>query len=364
MAINRNLSILAQGASSTGNLLNYTGANKIINGDMAIDQRNAGASVTAASNYTLDRWFAGSTVASKFTCQQNAAAVTPPVGFANYLGVTSSSAYSSAAGDIFNVQQSIEGFNFADANFGTANARAVTLSFWVRSSLTGTFAGGLRNSAANRSYVFNYTISDANTWEQKTVTIAGDTSGTWIGATNGIGATLLFDIGTGSTYAGTASAWNASNVFTSSGATKVVATNAATWYVTGVKLEIGTVATPFVPDDYGVSFQKCQRYFVKWSGTNAIVSLAYQLSSTQGYAVIKLPVSLRGAATIAYTGTPKMDFAGYSGSINGMSQAGGYGPMFDTQWIYATSTGLAAGSGVSGTLNCASDGVVTLSAEL
>jgi hypothetical protein len=363
MAINRNLSILAQGASSTGNLLNYTGANKIINGDMAIDQRNAGASVTATDyGYTLDRWQTGVSQASKFTVQQSSTVPTTGYGFSQK--VTSSSAYAVLAGDIFRVSQVIEGFNTADLQWGTANAQTVTLSFWVRCSLTGTFGGSINNNAQNRSYPFSYTISAANTWEQKTVTIAGDQSGTWVGATNGVGMRVNWGLGVGSTYSGTAGAWAASQLYSVTGATSVVGTNAATWYITGVKLEVGTVATPFVPDDYGVSFQKCQRYFVKWSGTNAIVSLAYQLSSTQGYAVIKLPVSLRGAATIAYTGTPKMDFAGYSGSINGMSQAGGYGPMFDTQWIYATSTGLAAGSGVSGTLNCASDGVVTLSAEL
>jgi len=155
----------------------YGFKNRIINGAMVIDQRNAGASVTAVNAvYTLDRWQSVSSAASKFSVQQNAGSVTPPAGFKNYLGVTSLSAYSIGAGDIFALLQPIEGFNTADLGFGAAGASTVTLSFWVRSSLTGTFGGSLSNSATNRSYPFSYTINAANTWEYKTITIAGDTS--------------------------------------------------------------------------------------------------------------------------------------------------------------------------------------------
>jgi len=140
--------------------------NRIINGDLRIDQRNAGASVTntATTLYTLDRWAANAAQASKFTIQQNAGSVTPPSGFVNYLGVTSSSAYSVLSTDSFDVRQIIEGLNISDFNWGTASAATVTLSFWVRSSLTGTFGGSLANGAFNRSYPFTYTISVSNTW--------------------------------------------------------------------------------------------------------------------------------------------------------------------------------------------------------
>ncbi len=169
--------------------------NRIINGAMMIDQRNAGASVTPVNGaYTLDRWVYSSSQASKFTVEQTITGVAAPVGFSDYLGATVASAVTIGAGDFFSISQSIEGFNFADMAWGTASASTVTLSFWVRSSLTGTFGGALRNSAGNRSYPFTYTISSANTWEQKSVTIAGDTSGTWIGATNGIGVTILFGL--------------------------------------------------------------------------------------------------------------------------------------------------------------------------
>jgi hypothetical protein len=238
--------------------------NRIINGDMVIDQRNAGASVTPTNgSYGLDRWTFAATQASKFTAQQNAGAVTPPAGFSNYLGITSTSAYSITAGDIFYVRQPIEGFNTADLAFGTANARTVTLSFWVRSSLTGAFGGALQNSAENRSYPFSYTISAANTWEYKTVTITGDTSGTWVGATNGIGMSVIFGLGVGSTFTGPAGSWLAAQDFAPNGATSVVGTNGATFYITGVQLERNTTATPFEWLPYGTELMLCQRYYEK-----------------------------------------------------------------------------------------------------
>jgi hypothetical protein len=249
--------------STTGEFVtSVTGfKNRIINGAMVIDQRNAGASVTPNSSYTLDRWASINSQTSKFTVQQNAASVTPPAGFANYLGVTSSSAYSIAAGDYFAIYQPIEGFNTSDLAFGTASAATVTLSFWVRSSLTGTFGGALKNGAANRSYPFTYTISVANTWEQKSVTIAGDTSGTWVGATNGTGLSVQIGLGVGSTFSGTAGSWQGSNLISATGATSVVGTNGATFYITGVQLEKGSTATSFDYRPYGTELFLCQRYY-------------------------------------------------------------------------------------------------------
>jgi hypothetical protein len=196
----------------------YVLKNRIINGAMVIDQRNAGASTTLTNGYSLDRWQTQSSPASKATIQQNAGSVTPPVGFVNYAGITSTSAYSVAAGDYFNISQPIEGYNVSDLEWGTANAKTVTLSFWVRSSLTGTFGGSLRNSAGDRSYPFTFTISSANTWELETITIAGDTSGTWL-TTNGVGIDANFSLGVGSTFSGTAGAWAAGNFISATGAT-------------------------------------------------------------------------------------------------------------------------------------------------
>ena len=260
---------------TTSNILSQLGSagvstgfkNRIINGAMVIDQRNAGASVTitntGATTYTLDRWFAYGSVASKFSVQQNAGSVTPPSGFSNYLGCTSASAYSVGAGDVFLIGQSIEGFNTADLSWGTAQAKTITLSFQVYSSLTGTFGGALKNSANNRTYPFSYSIPSANTWTTISITVAGDTSGTWIGATNGIGIQVSFGLGVGSTGSGTAGTWSSTNYTSVTGATSVVGTSGATFYITGVQLEVGTTATNFDYLDYGRSLIQCQRYYEK-----------------------------------------------------------------------------------------------------
>ena len=241
--------------------------NRIINGDMRIDQRNAGASGTSNDTYVVDRWAYFGSQALKATWQQNAGSITPPAGFSNYFGFTSSSAYSVGASELFVFSQKIEGFNTSDLNFGTANAQTVTLSFWVRSSLTGTFGGYVANSTQNRNYPFSYTISSSNTWEQKSVTIAGDTTGTWIGGTNGIGMRVGFSLGIGSTNSTTANAWNGTaNAIGVTGATSVVGTNGATFYITGVQLEAGSVATPFERRDYGRELIMCQRYYEKSVG--------------------------------------------------------------------------------------------------
>jgi len=270
--------------------------NRIINGDMRIDQRNAGASITANDDtYAVDRFKTAASQSSKLTAQRNAGSVTPPAGFSNYLGYTSSSAYSVGASDYFVCQQGIEGFNTADLAWGTASAQAITLSFWVRSSLTGTFGGSLRNASADRSYPFTYTISAANTWEQKTVNIAGDTSGTW-GTGNGIGISLGFGLGVGSTLSGTAGSWAGANYRSATGATSVVGTNGATFYITGVQLEAGTVASPFERRPYGEMLMLCQRYFQVYGGQSSAPNF-------QGYgsgdmnSVYPYPVEMRTAPT-------------------------------------------------------------------
>ena len=278
---------------------NMAGRNRIINGDMRIDQRNAGASVTPSDNaYTLDRWRSGASQSSKYSIQQNAGSVTSPEGFSNYLGVTSLSSYSILASDYFFIRQRIEGFNVADLGWGTANAKTITLSFWVRSSLTGTFGGSVQNSASDRSYPFSYTISSANTWEQKSITIVGDTSGTW-GTTNGNGLSLTFGFGVGTDRTGTAGSWAGTNYASATGATSVVGTSGATFYITGVQLEEGSVATPFEHRQYGQELALCQRYAYVPSGTPSY-SLAWSAGSLAfiGHA-IPHPQLMRATPTIS-----------------------------------------------------------------
>ena len=238
--------------------------NRIINGDMRIDQRYAGANVAVSSsrNYYLDRFTVFAQTSSKLTIQQNQNSVTPPAGFTNYAGITVSTAVSSLpAADQYMFEQQVEGYNIADFDFGKSTAKNVTLSFWVRSSLTGTFAAVMCNGSEDRSYPFTYTISSANTWEQKTVTIAGDTTGTWP-TTNASGLRIKFNLGTGTTYSGTANAWTSSAYITSvTGSVNLINTLNATFYMTGVQLEKGSTATAFDYRDFGRELIMCQRYY-------------------------------------------------------------------------------------------------------
>jgi hypothetical protein len=280
--------------------------NRIINGAMVIDQRNAGASVNniVGASYTLDRWRIYGDVVSKFSVQQNAGSITPPSGYINYLGATSLSAYTPGTSEAFNIGQRIEGLNIADLGWGTANAKTVTLSFQVYSSLTGTFGGSLRNSAANRSYPFSYSIPVANTWTSISITIAGDTTGTWL-TTNGIGINLQFSLGTASNISGTAGAWVAANYQSVTGAVSVIGTNGATFYITGVQLEVGSSATGFEYRMYTTELSLCQRYFV--SLISAIVD------SGSVVANFFLPVFMRATPTFTGGGAG----FGISGYTNG-----------------------------------------------
>jgi hypothetical protein len=277
--------------------------NRIINGAMTITQRNGTSSVTPANgDYTLDRWRAGLSVSSKYSVQQDAGSVTPPAGFSDYLGITSLSAYTVGADDYFILQQPIEGFNWADLGYGTANAKTSTLSFWVRSSLTGTFGGSFTNSNYDYGYPFTYTISAANTWEYKTITIVGATAGTWVGATNGIGLRLLIGLGVGSNRSFTAGSWQAGNVQAATGATSVVGTNGATFYITGVQLEVGSTATSFDYRPYGTELALCQRYCQVISiRDNGIIG--FNNSTTIGWFGYYPPVVMRTLPTLGTTGT-------------------------------------------------------------
>ena len=271
--------------------------NLIINGDMRIDQRNAGASVVNVSGkqFTLDRFYNATTQSSKFSVQQNAGSVTPPDGFTSYLGVTSSSAYSVLSNDYFLIRHRVEGLNVSHINWGTTNAKTVTLSFWVRSSLTGTFSGGITNSGQTRTYVFSYTIDSANTWERKTITIEGDTTGTWL-TTNGIGIQLDINLGSGSTYTTTSGSWQSGAYVNVSGATSVVGTSGATFYITGVQLEVGDTATPFEHRPYDMELARCQRYLPALNG-RYWTATGYNIINNIGVGFIKFPVTARVPAT-------------------------------------------------------------------
>ncbi len=317
--------------------------NRIINGAMVIDQRNGGASVTLPSGTTrtLDRWTLYSAESSKYSCQQNAGSVTPPAGFVNYLGITSLAATTPATEDVYVVRQYIEGFNIADLAWGTANAKTITLSFWVRSSLTGTFGGALKNGSGDYSYPFTYTISQANTWEYKTLTVPGSTSGTWL-TTNGLGLSLVFSLGSGSFYAGSAGSWSNNSYFTATGSTNVVGTNGATWYITGVQVEVGSLSTTFEYRDYGNELRMCQRYYESGSANPSCFADQFGNAVWEGF----YKVDKRAAGTFTYndatgnTGKIARWFTGsYSSNVtpSGLSADG-------TKRFSGNITGLSAGT--------------------
>jgi hypothetical protein len=307
---------IANSAIQTGAVENYMNAqgtsfgirNKLINGAMMISQRNGTSTITPADgDYVVDRWSFGIAQSSKLTSAQSS---TAPSGFSNSVLVTSSSAFTPGSTDLFRFTQKIEGFNTVDLAFGTASAKSVTLTFWVQSSLTGTFGGSLQNNAGDRSYPFTYTILSANTWEQKSLTITGDTTGTWIGATNGIGLYVNFSLGAGSSRIGTAGAWAAAGYYGATGQVNLVSTNAATWYITGVQLEKGSSSTPFEYRPYGKELMLCQRYTQPCgnggSGKNN--------STTSSELAFSFQVPMRAS--------PTLSFGGFSGAQTTLDQFG------------------------------------------
>ena len=307
--------------------------NRIINGAMVIDQRNAGASVTPTDGqYTLDRWKAQLSQTGKFSAQQS---TTSPLGFVNSQKFTSLSAYTVSSSDYFNIAQYIEGYNVADLGWGTANAKTVTLSFWVYSSLTGTFGGSIINATNNRSYPFSYSIPVANTWIQASVTIVGDTTGTWA-TDNTSGPQIRWSLGTGSSRQGTAGAWVSSQIFSVTGEQQIVATNGATFYITGVQLEVGTNATSFDYRPYGTELALCQRYYYQWtSGIYARLGVCYNDSTTSSQVTVSLPVTMRTTPT---TGWLNMTANGTTISPSTI------GSNSQQIWVQATGTGLTVGA--------------------
>jgi hypothetical protein len=299
--------------------------NRIINGDMMIDQRNAGA--VATSNYVVDRWRMDSNVGSnKATLQQNQNSATPPSGFSYYAGMTAAGTYTPTAGDILVFDQIIEGYNISDLGWGTANAQPITLSFWVRSSIAGLHGGALVNSGSTRAYPYTYTISSANSWEYKTITISGDTGGTWP-TVNGIGIGVYFNMGCGSTYSGTAGVWTGGAKYSATGVVNPMTTSGATFYITGVQLEKGSTATSFDYRPYGTELALCQRYFQKSydigtvpgtsvGSVDSCIEVAWASESSNGIGAssVILPVVMRATPTLTV-----YDAAGNSGKATTLS---------------------------------------------
>jgi hypothetical protein len=312
--------------------------NRLINGNMVTAQR--GTSFSGLSDdggqYTLDRWrwSENGTYTGSQTVTQDTSA---PTGFINSLKVVTNTAITVGTSLSSRVEQFIEGLNCADLAWGTASAKTVTLSFWVRSSLTGTFGGAIRNSDDNRSYPFSYTINAANTWEYETITIPGDTSGTWL-TTNGTGMRVTFSLGAGTALSATGGSWYAAGYQSVTGAVAVNATLNATFYITGCQLEVGTAATNFDVRSYGTEMNLCQRYYQLVGGGSAQGGQ----SSTIIYWGCVLPVKMRANPSLGQTGPQYFNKPGVD--VWNQSSVGLTGAASTTQGVY---TGFSNISGVT-----------------
>ena len=324
--------------------------NRIINGAMVIDQRNAGASISVSSNsgtqFGADRFLVqGTSSEGVFTAQQLSA--TPPTGFKNYVRIqTTTASASPASGSLYAMSQIIEGFNIADLGFGAAGASTVTFSFWIRSSLTGTFSGSLKNgNAYNRSYPFTYTISAANTWEYKTVTVAGDTSGTW--QTGNLGGLIVYwDLGCGSSLLSTANSWQGANYNGVTGSTRLISTLNATMDITGVQLEKGSTATSFDYRPYGTELALCQRYFYKNFpnlGQDYPFCNAACYNTTLAFGVISFPVVMRASPTVTIDSATSLRLLAQNTAYTSTATAANNPTPYATE-IYGTYTAIIQGS--------------------
>jgi hypothetical protein len=369
--LNGNVSVTGTLSASDGiSVANTFGfKNRIINGGMVIDQRNAGASSTPAGSgagtYTLDRWCYQASATGKFTVQQNAGSVTPPAGFSKYLGLTVASAVTIGSGDYFGIYQAIEGQNVSDLGWGAAGAATVTLSFWVRSSLTGTFGGSVENGNSDRSYPLTYTISSANTWEQKTVTVAGDTTGTWL-TTNGVGIYIRFGLGVGSTYSGTAGAWAAGDKESATGAVSVVGTAGATFYITGVQLEKGSTATSFDFRAYSTELAMCQRYcYVNTTTSNSeLIANGYNTTASLSYINVVLPVTMRAAPSLTFSSAGQFGVYAVPANTLTCSAIALIYATVNNFFITTTSSGITAGQGTVLKNSGGGTATITASAEV
>jgi hypothetical protein len=317
---------------------------------MVIDQRNNGASVNSAAGgpFGVDRWRGYGSGGGVFTLQQST--TVPNNRFRNSTILTVTTADTSIAStDYYAFNQDIEGFNAADLAFGTADAETVALSFWVRSSVTGTYAVALYNNGGTRGYPATYTISSANTWTFISLTIPGDTGGTWV-TNNGVGITVRYDLGTGSNGNGTANTWNTSGTFAASRTSSTanwIATSGATFYITGVQLEKGSTATSFDYRPYGTELALCQRYYYRNFPGAVARALSAHLSgttTTTAATVIQFPVEMRTAPTaLEQTGTAS-DYEIVSGSTAVTLSAV---PAFNNATNIMTRTDLTVASGIA-----------------
>jgi hypothetical protein len=347
--------------------------NRIINGSMTIDQRYSGANISAANGnnaYLIDRWAFYTNPTSKFNFGQNQN-VTPTAAtgqkycldFNNISG-----GYTPTASDYFVARQIIEGYNIADLLYGTSSAKTITLSFWVYSGVAGILGGNIHNFDQTRSYPFPYTINTINTWEFKTITIPGCTDGTW-NTTNGSGMGVMFSLGNHSTLLGPPNAWASTNYNGPNTQVNLVQTANAQWAITGVQLEVGTVATPFERRPYGMELALCQRYYYK-SGANAQGNASYQAhgsggnqsNNTSANIFVPFKQTMRVTPTLSYGGNLGVTANGSYVTISNF--AASYSGT-DSSMLQTTHPAVgSAGQGLVLMSNADSTAFIAMSAEL
>ena len=296
---------MASDGTCTANITNNLSNRNIVdNGEFVVDQRGFSSAVTQTGEaYTIDRWKTRMTSNSKFSVQKVADA---PAGFYNSAKITSLDATTVQSGDYFQLQQGIEGYNINPANFGTPTAKGLVLSFYVKSSLTGTFSVCFSNYTGNKFLAQNYTISSANTWERKTISVPAITTGSWERG-NGAGLYIYFTLGAGSDTLRSTGSWIDSNFGRAgTGSTNVVATNGATWHLTGVQLEVdhtnsGT-ATDFEHRSYGDELQRCRRYYQQYVNISAVGYVPNNSNRTYSHGWF-FPVAMRAKPTLTLTNT-------------------------------------------------------------
>ena len=326
------MSKAAELAALIGSQTALSNRNLIINGAMQVAQR--GTSFSTTGSFPVDRFSVGYGVTGgTFTVSQD---TTSPTDFSNSIKYLVGTAASAGSSEQAFVGTTFEGYSTSHLNFGTSDAKAITLSFWVRSSVTGTYCVAFINNAFDRSYIAEYSISSANTWEYKTITVSEDTSGTWVGAVNTRSMLVRFDLGSGSSFNTTAGAWQSGSYRNTSSQANLVNNASATWYITGVQLEVGEQATPFEHRSYGDELARCQRYYEK-----SLVLQYYQLPTSSGAQVQRqhnrYQVQKRASATLTQTkdsGSSATSVGNTGGNLDGIlhSFGGNDGEIIYFSW--------------------------------
>jgi hypothetical protein len=294
-----------------------TNRNLIINGAMQVTQRGTSFANPSDDTYSLDRMHI-------FNSNDGATTITQDTTVPSGEGFTQSIKFDCttldgtiAAGQYLTFNQRIEGYNNAVLGYGASGAKSITVSFYAKSNLTGTFCYSVRNGAINRAYIKEFSLTSANTWERISFTIPGETSGTWL-TTNGIGSIHQISLSMGSTYHGTANQWNSSNVVATSNQVNFLSSTDNEFFLTGWQVELGDTATPFEHRSFGDELARCQRYHQKidlYTSNGGVANSWY-------YQNVNFLTEMRAAPTLPKTSTYGSD-TGNAGMVQSGSTVSG-----------------------------------------